>query len=94
MTKLYKIRDEHGHFSQGIIRETGWYDKQKWRVKFTPRGGKIWTDEKLIKNHLLKCAQRGIPYGTWEIIEVVYNPTKPVVDWFDSLMLAKVIKGK
>lgn len=93
----FKIKHrETGLFSHGIIQKGWQYDhvgkKYTYNVQFSARG-KEWTNETLLKKHLLQCAQKGVKWNEWEIIEVVHTPTKPISDWFDQKMLYKVIKN-
>lgn len=89
---IYKIRNkENGFYSNGIVRQTGWGANKGYDVTFNYKG-KEWTEEKNLKNHLLKCMKSGIKMDTWEVVEVVYHPTKPIMDWFDHKMLIKVMK--
>lgn len=89
---IYRIRNkENGLYSNGIVRQVGWASNKRFDVTFNYKG-KEWTDEKLLQNHLLKCMKSGIKMDTWEVVEVVYNPTKPIMDWFDHKMLIKVMK--
>lgn len=89
---IYRIKDkESGLYSNGIVRQTGWHSNQGYDVTFNSKG-KEWTEEKNLKNHLLKCMKSGVKMDNWEVVEVVYHPTKPIMDWFDQKMLVKVMR--
>lgn len=89
---IYKIRNNaNAGYSNGIVRQTGWGPHKAYTVTFNSKG-KEWLDEKNLKSHLLKCMKNGIKMDNWEVVEVVYHPTKPIMDWFDQKMLVKVMK--
>ena len=89
----YKIRKANGWFSHGVITERRWHsDNTKiYHIRWSGKG-KEWSSEKTVKDHLLKCAQKGILEETWEVIQVVHQPTKPISEWIDAKMLMKIIK--
>jgi hypothetical protein len=88
----YKIKNDLGMFSHGIIQSRWRPEGTYYYVRFTGKG-KDWTSEQNVKAHLLKCAQKGILEDTWEVVQVVHQPTKPLEEWVDQKMLMKIIKG-
>jgi hypothetical protein len=78
-------------WSNGVIAKKRWNEKPT--VMFSKKG-KEWTSEKLVKAHLLKwlLAGNSIP-KEWEIIEVVYAPTRPMEEWLDANMTFLVLKN-
>lgn len=86
----YKIR-RGSYFSNGII--TQQYRDDQYTVKWSKKG-KEWTSEKLLKAHLTKWIElTGSIPADWEIFELHYE-TKPVMDWIDNNMLAKILTYK
>jgi hypothetical protein len=90
----YKIRKANGLFSHGVINHSHYSPAgdNVYGIKWSSKG-KEWSSEKTVKDHLLKCAQKGILEDTWEVIQVVHQPTKPISEWIDDKMLIKLIKG-
>ena len=91
-TPNYKIRDWNGLYSHGVIthrRHSSF--NQSYVIKWSTKG-KEWTSEKSVKDHLLKCAQKGILSEKWEVIKILEEPTKPISEWVDAKMLIKIIK--
>lgn len=79
-----------GRYSNGIIN----FGAQGPYVGWSKRG-KQWTQEKYLKAHLLKYAQSSSSCDwstTWEVVEIVEKPTKPIDDWFDVDMVLKILK--
>ena len=92
--RVYKIR-HGGSFSNGTInmvydRET----KKKHPEVNWSRKGKEWSNEKNIKDHLLKWISNGGSVTGWEVVEVVYSPTRPMDEWIDPAMLMKVLQNQ
>lgn len=89
---IYKIRKRGTTFySSGVVNSVRWGATKSFLVRFNGKG-KEWTQEKNLKAHLLKCMQSGIKMDDWEVVEVIYQPTKPILDWFDQKMLVQVLK--
>ena len=92
--RVFKIRIKGTNsYSNGTInllydRET---KKKHPEVNWT-RKGKEWTNEKNVKAHLLKFVSNGGDIGNWEVVEVVYAPTKPIDEWVDTVMLMKILQ--
>jgi hypothetical protein len=86
-----------GLWSNGIIQE-GYYTSgptgTRNRVVRFSKKGKEWKTEKGVKDHLLKWLLFGnaIP-KEWEIVEVVYAPTKPMEEWLDAKMTLALLKN-
>jgi len=87
---IYKIR-RGTSFSHGVITSSRWNGKTEYNVKWSKRG-KEWTTEKAVKDHLIKAVSVGISMADWEILELVYNPTKPIEEWVDAKMLMTILK--
>ena len=89
---MYKIRSKTNlsYFSHGVI--TKGYNNNQSFINWSSKG-KVWTTEKNVKAHLLKCIQSGIDISRWEVIEVVYSPTKPMDEWVDAKMLMAILKN-
>ncbi len=94
--KAYKIRIKgSSSYSNGVInvyRDTVTkksFPECKWNRK-----GKEWADEKNVKAHLTKYVSLGGSISTWEVVEVVYHPTKPIDDWVDAKMLMKILQNQ
>lgn len=79
-----------GKYSRGIINKGYGTSSVNWDAK----RGKVWTKEKYLKDHLLNYAlQCGTDaFDTWEIVEIVEQPTRPVMDWLDASMTLKLLK--
>jgi hypothetical protein len=95
--KAFKIRkkDFGSYYSHGVI-NTHYDSATKIRTPFVKWSskGKEWTSEKNVKDHLLKFIQLGGTVDDWEVIEVIYHPTRPIEDWIDDKMLMKVLKNQ
>lgn len=90
---IYKIRDsETGLYSTGLINKYNSNANKKTAVAFNKKG-KIWTSEKLVKVHLMKCITDayGIP-GNWEVVKLVEEPVKAMDEWVDAQMLMQILK--
>lgn len=78
----------HSRYSWDEVHQTAIFDVT-WSRK-----GKVWTNEKLLKAHLLKYTiANGLP-SDWEVLEVTEIPTKPMNEWVDAKMLVKLLKAK
>lgn len=87
----WMIRDTvTGKYSNGIIQAhpDGCY------VSGWGKRGKVWTDVKYLKEHILKWSQHS-PEGqcpnTWEVLEIV-ETAKPINEWIDAEMTLKLLK--
>lgn len=91
--RVYKIR-RNGSFSNGTINME--YADQTYKKKIPSvnwsRKGKEWSSEKTVKDHLFKWISNGGSVVGWEVVEVVYSPTKPINDWIDPAMLIKILQ--
>lgn len=92
--KAYKIRIKgSSSYSNGVINVyrdgAKKFPQCNWNKK-----GKEWADEKNVKAHLLKYVSLGGDIGNWEVVEVVYHPTKPIDEWVDAKMLMKVLQNQ
>ena len=87
----WMIRDSAtGKYSNGIIQTSygpgcyvGWGKR-----------GKVWTDVKYLKEHVLKFTQLSLAGkcpDTWEVLEIV-ETAKPINDWIDAEMVYKLLK--
>jgi len=90
----YKIRNtKTGSFSNGVVNV--WTDSKTGKKEMLlnwSKKGKEWTTERALKNHLLKViSTMGMPKD-WEIVQVTYQPTKPISEWVDAKMLMQVLK--
>ena len=86
------IRDSKtGKYSNGIIQQSsqcgsgfvGWNKR-----------GKVWTDVKYLKAHILKYSQKsstGQCPDSWEVLELVETAT-PINEWIDAEMVYKLLK--
>lgn len=90
--KGYRIVNRHGTYSKGIIHSGRSSNGNTHFVQWADLKGKVWTSEKNVKEHLLKCTQKGISMDGWRIVEVFERETKPIHDWVDGKMLVKIIK--
>jgi hypothetical protein len=53
----------------------------------------VWTVEQLLKDHILKYAQKSVDGqcpDTWEVLEVV-ETAKPINEWIDADMVFKLL---
>lgn len=93
---VYKIYNKvTGSFSNGIIM-TEYDGKSKKKIPYVRFGkkGKEWSNEKNVKDHLLKYVSLGGSVANLEVVELRYHPTKPIDDWIDAKMLMKILQGK
>ena len=78
-------------FSQGTINiersPSGKVGVVNWSVK----KGKIWTSEKTLKDHILYAILYGMDVSTWQVIEITFHPPKPLEDFIDAKMTAKIL---
>lgn len=89
---IYKIYDKgRDLFSNGIVRPS-WRSGDKSHEVIFNKHGKEWTDEKLLKKHILKVFTKSKWGKNWEIIEVKYIPTKPIDEWIDPVMMLEILK--
>jgi hypothetical protein len=89
----FKIRHGEDYYSHGVIGSNYW-DKDKKPTLGWSKKGKEWKTEKGVKDHLLKWITKGGSIEGWEVVEVVYHPTKPMSEWVDAKMLMKVLKNQ
>ena len=93
MIKHYCIKNAAGLFSAGIVRQV--YDHKTDElikgVSWSTKRGKQWKTEQTLKNHIMKCMKEKVDMTGWEVLEVHYLPTKPLVDWVDVKMFAKLM---
>jgi hypothetical protein len=87
----WMIRDSrNGKYSNGIINKSlsgnplvGWAKR-----------GKVWSDVKYLKEHILKYTQlssTGQCPDAWEVLEIVES-AKPINEWIDAEMVYKLLK--
>jgi hypothetical protein len=94
MSCTYKIRDKNtGLFSNGIIKHRKYSYESSYYLGWSTRG-KEWKNEMSIKRYLTKYIKEVGKIGNWEILEVIYRPTKELNDWIDSKMLLELMKHK
>jgi len=96
MSKLYKIRDkDSGLFSSGSINRIASKNKNKVViVRWSSKKSKQWTDEKLLKKHLLECCKLGGIPSNWEIMEYTQEPSKEIHEWINEQMLMAILKSE
>jgi len=88
---IYKIRKKGTKmYSRGRVQQE-YSGVHGYGVKWKANG-KEWTTEKALKQHLLKCIQKGIDLSNWEIMEFTQQPSKSLNEWCDAKMTMAILK--
>lgn len=95
MSKLYKIKDkDNGLFSNGMINRSASREENRIIIyRWSSKKHKSWTDEKLLKKHLLECCKLGGVPSNWEIVEYTQEPSKEIHEWINEQMLMAILKS-
>lgn len=94
MDTIYKIRIKGTNsYSRGRVSRYRVSGDYVYSVKWANLG-KDWTSEAALKNHLLKCIEKGVDMTGWEIMEFTQQPSKSLNEWCDAKMTFAMLNRK